>query len=91
MLSSFSPVQPLNPMFDLPQLQAALGQGRTSVYQRIGLGLIPKPLKPFGARKSVWPAHEIAQLQRAVIAGHSESQIKTLVASIEAARRGDEL
>lgn len=70
----------------LPAVQAASGYARSTIYLRIAQGLWPKPVS-LGARSVGWPAHEVAALNAARIAGKSEADIRALVAKLHAARQ----
>lgn len=81
----------IQPLMKLPEVCTVLGIGRTALYSAVNDGCIPRPVKPMGSRVSVWPAGEISQLQKAVIAGRNASEIRVLVADMHAARMADEL
>ena len=82
----------IQPLMKLPDVCTALGIGRTALYAAVNEGRIPRPVKPTGSRMSAWPASEIGQLQKAVIAGRSAPEICALVATLHEARTaGDEL
>ena len=68
------------------QVEAATGYSRSTIYLRISEGLWTKPV-PLGARAVGWPASEIAALNAARIASKTESDIRSLVAKLEAARK----
>jgi prophage regulatory protein len=63
----------------------ATGFSRSLIYERIAKGLFPHPLRT-GARLALWPSHEIAALNRAIVAGKSDQEIRMLVTQLEAAR-----
>lgn len=67
------------------QVQAESGYSRSTIYLRIQQGLWPKPVK-LGARAVGWPAREVASLNAARIAGKSDTEIRELVAKLQAAR-----
>lgn len=69
----------------LPAVKAECGLCRSTIYLRIAEGLWPKPVS-LGARAVGWPAHEIASLNAARIAGKTNEDIRQLVAELEAAR-----
>ncbi len=69
-----------------PAVQAATGLSNTTLYARIKEGLFPPPVK-LGPMISVWPSDELDQIQAAWIAGKSESEIRSLVAELIAARK----
>lgn len=74
----------LQRLVKLPQLRECTGKGTTSVYDEIKEGLITPPIKR--GRSSVWPEHEIAEIQRAIIAGAPEDERRQLVKRLVAAR-----
>jgi len=67
------------------QVEAESGLSRSTLYLRITQGLWPKPVS-LGPRAVGWPASEVAAVNTARIAGHSEPEIRELVARLEAAR-----
>jgi prophage regulatory protein len=62
------------------------GRSRSSLYLDIQQGLFTRPV-PIGARAVGWPAHEVAALNAARIAGKTDEEIRALVAKLEAARK----
>lgn len=70
----------------LPAVKAETGASRSTIYLRIQQGLWPKPVK-LGPRSVGWPASEIAALNAARIAGLADSEIRSLVAKLETARK----
>lgn len=66
------------PMYRAPDVQGAMGIGRSALYERIANGLMPPPVK-VGPRVSAWPCDEIEVIQRAVIAGATDDQLRELV------------
>ena len=70
----------------LPTVKAETGASRSTIYLRIQQGLWPKPVK-LGPRSVAWPASEVAALNAARIAGMADTEIRTLVAKLEAARK----
>lgn len=70
----------------LPRVKAETGASRSTIYLRIQQGLWPKPVK-LGPRSVAWPASEIAALNAARIAGMADTEIRALVAKLEAARK----
>ncbi|CAN5474721.1 hypothetical protein BH11PSE7_BH11PSE7_00100 [soil metagenome] len=71
----------------LPSVQSECGYSRSTIYLRITQGLWTKQVT-LGPRCIGWPAHEVAALNAARIAGKSESDIRALVVKLEAARKG---
>lgn len=69
----------------LPSVIERVGLRRTAIYERIGCGLLPAPIK-LGARASVWPASEIEACNEAIIRGKSTEEIKALVRRLHAQR-----
>ena len=61
------------------------GDGRTTHYQKIKDGLFPKPVR-IGGRSVAWPSTEVDALITARIAGKTDSEIRVLVSTLEAAR-----
>jgi prophage regulatory protein len=70
----------------LPAVKAATGLSRSTVYLRISHGVFPHPVN-LGGRSVGWPAHEVAALNAARIAGKPDAEIRELVAKLEAARK----
>lgn len=70
----------------LPVVKSESGLSRSTIYLRITQGLWTKPIN-LGARAVGWPAHEIASLNAARIAGKSNEEIRNLVIKLEAARK----
>lgn len=68
-----------------PEVERRLGKPRSSLYRDITLGLLPKPIR-ISAQSVGWPSNEVDQLVAARIAGKSETEIKTLVTKLTAAR-----
>ena len=70
----------------LPAVKAATGLSRSTLYLRIANGVFPRPVS-LGGRSVGWPAHEVAALNAARIAGKPDGEIRALVAELETARR----
>lgn len=70
----------------LPVVKSESGLSRSTIYLRITQGLWTKPIN-LGARAVGWPAHEVASLNAARIAGKSNEEIRNLVIKLEAARK----
>lgn len=70
----------------LPAVKAGCGLSRSTVYLRIKQGLWPRPVS-LGARSVGWPESEVVALNAARIAGKQDSEIRALVARLEAARK----
>jgi prophage regulatory protein len=67
------------------QVENLMGHRRSTIYNRIQGGLMTRPVS-LGGRTVGWPATEVATLNAARIAGWSDSEIRVLVAKLEAAR-----
>ncbi len=70
----------------LPAIKSSTGLSRSTIYLRIAQGVFPKPVS-LGGRAVGWPASEVAALNAARISGKSNSEIRDLVAKLEAARK----
>ena len=70
----------------LPAVKAATGLSRSTLYLRIGQGAFTHPVS-LGGRAVGWPAHEVAALNAARIAGRPDAEIRALVKQLEAARK----
>ena len=70
----------------LPAVKASTGLSRSTIYLRIAQGVFPRPVS-LGARAVGWPASEVAALNAARIAGKPDTEIRELVAKLEAARK----
>jgi len=75
----------LNTLLRLPAVKAQSGYSRSTIYLRVSQGLWTKPVS-LGARAVAWPAGDVAALNAARIAGKTDTQIRTLVQKLEAAR-----
>lgn len=70
----------------LPSVKAHSGLSRSSLYNRIAQGLWPKPVN-LGGRAVGWPSNEVTTVIAARIAGKNNSEVRQLVAKLEAARK----
>lgn len=70
----------------LPAVKRESGDSRSTTYLRISQGLWTKQVR-LGPRSVGWPAHEVAALNAARIAGKTEDEIRELVKKLEAARK----
>ncbi len=70
----------------LPAVKTATGLSRSTLYLRIAHGVFPHPVS-LGGRAVGWPAHEVAALNAARIAGKPEAEIRELVVKLETARK----
>lgn len=68
-----------------PSVLSMTGFGTTTLYERIKAGLFTRPVR-IGARLSAWPASEIEQINRAIVAGKADDEIRALVQLLERAR-----
>ena len=69
----------------LPAVKAQTGYSRSTIYLRIAQGLWTRPVS-LGARAVAWPESEVAALNAARIAGKTDTDIRALVAKLQAAR-----
>ncbi|OQA32579.1 MAG: Prophage CP4-57 regulatory protein (AlpA) [Acidobacteria bacterium ADurb.Bin340] len=69
----------------LPEVLRLRGRRKTAHYSDIAAGLFTHPVS-LGARAVGWPEHEAQAVNAARIAGKSETEIRALVASLEAQR-----
>jgi len=70
----------------LPNVKAATGLSRSTLYLRITHGVFTHPVS-LGGRAVGWPADEVAALNAARIAGKPDAEIRELVKKLEVARR----
>lgn len=70
----------------LPAIKTSTGLSRSTIYLRIAQGEFTKPVS-LGGRAVGWPAHEVAALNAARIAGKSSPEVRDLVVKLEAARK----
>ena len=71
----------------LPSVLHKRGKSRSAHYLDIKNRLFTQPVR-IGLRSVGWPSHEVDALNAARIAGKSDEEIRTLVAKLEAARKG---
>jgi prophage regulatory protein len=69
-----------------PALRTILGSADSTIYLHVSQGILPKPIN-LSPRSVGWPAPEIDAILAARIAGKTEDDIKSLVASLMAARK----
>ncbi|MBF6649530.1 AlpA family transcriptional regulator [Methylobacter sp. BlB1] len=69
----------------LPNVLHERGVRKTQHYDDIKRGLFTSPIK-IGKRASAWPAHEVAVINQARIAGKSNEEIKKLVVQLHTDR-----
>ena len=70
----------------LPDVKAATGLARSTLYLRIATRTFTHPVS-LGGRAVGWPAHEVGALNAARIAGKPDEEIRELVTKLEAARQ----
>ena len=70
----------------LPAAKSESGYSRSTIYLRIAQGLWTKQVS-LGPRCVGWPAHEVAALNAARIAGKTDEEIRALVVKLETARK----
>jgi prophage regulatory protein len=70
----------------LPAVLKVRGRSRSTHYLDVKQGLFTRPVS-LGARAVGWPAYEVAMLNAARIAGQGDEEIRSLVASLEDARK----
>jgi len=62
----------------LQEVCKRFGLGKSTIWLRVDQGLLPKPVH-VGERAVAWPDVEILAIQKAVMAGYDQDQIKNLV------------
>ena len=79
-----------DPILREPVVTATAGVSHSTLWAKIKNGLYTKPVH-IGPRAVGWPSSEVAALNRAIIAGRSNDEIKELVQRLEAERvaKGD--
>jgi prophage regulatory protein len=70
----------------LHAVQSRYSKSRSSTYADIAAGLFVPPIS-LGARAVGWPSNEVDEIISARIAGATETEIRTLVAKLIAARK----
>jgi prophage regulatory protein len=70
----------------LPAVKSATGLSRSTRHLRIANGVFTHPVS-LGGRGVGWPAHKVAALNAARIAGKSDAEIRELVKKLEADRK----
>jgi len=70
----------------LPAVKESTGLSRSTLYLRIADRVFTRPVS-LGGRAVGWPAHEVAALNGARIAGKPDTEIRELVSKLEAARK----
>lgn len=69
----------------LSAVKTESGYSRSTIYLRMAQGLWTRQVS-LGPRCVGWPAHEVAALNAARIAGKTDEDIRALVVKLEAAR-----
>jgi len=77
----------LHTILRIPAVKARSGYSRSTIYLRIDQGLWTPPVR-LGPRAVGWPADEVDALNGARIAGQTDEQIRALVESLHAQRKG---
>jgi prophage regulatory protein len=75
----------INSLLRCPLVQHATGDSRSTIYRKIQNGLFTRPVNR-GGSSVAWPASEVDAINRARIAGKSDSDIRILVVELELAR-----
>ena len=73
-------------IYRLPAVKTESGYSRSTIYLRIAQGLWTKQVS-LGPRCVGWPAHEVAALNAARIAGKTDEEIRAMVVKLETARK----
>lgn len=68
-----------------------LGLTLSTFYRNQQAGLIPGPIRLPGGATSAWVSDEIEAVQRAIIAGKSDDELRALVAALTEARAAGEV
>ncbi|HLF97642.1 MAG TPA: AlpA family phage regulatory protein [Methylococcaceae bacterium] len=69
-----------------PAVLAARGKSNSQLYRDIQSGLFTKPVE-IGPNSSAWPSYEVEAINRAVIAGKSDEEIRKLVSELHLKRK----
>jgi prophage regulatory protein len=70
----------------LPSVVDRTGESRTTIYARITANLFPRPIQ-LGVRSVGWLESEVEAMIAARVRGASDDDVRTLVATLEAARK----
>jgi prophage regulatory protein len=76
-------------LIDGEEVDAAIGLKKSARHQRVRDGLLTRPIK-WSPRCARWPSSEIEAIQRALIAGATDDEIRSLVTRLHA-KRVDEI
>jgi prophage regulatory protein len=69
-----------------PDVKAATGYPRSSIYWRIHKGLFPPPVR-LGESTVGWPASEIEAINKARMAGKTDDEVRALVERLLLSRK----
>ncbi|RWR54025.1 AlpA family phage regulatory protein [Sinirhodobacter huangdaonensis] len=69
-----------------PDVCAATGMKRPTLYEHMAKGLFPRPIK-LAPKLATWPKDEVAKINAARIAGADDEAIKALVIELTEARK----
>ncbi len=69
----------------LPDVKRQTGKSRSTLYKDISEGLFTKPVS-IGDRAVGWPDYEVEAVNAARVAGKTKSELRKLVADLEAER-----
>lgn len=72
-------------LLKLPSVESAIGLKRSAIYDRIERGLFVAPVD-LGKRSVGWVSTEVETIQRAIIRGASEDELRALVTEMHQAR-----
>ncbi|MCF7996177.1 MAG: AlpA family phage regulatory protein [Chromatiaceae bacterium] len=69
----------------LPAVERAIGLKRSALYDRIAKGTFPAPVD-LGPQAVAWISSEVEAIQKAIINGAAEDDLKALVSTMHEAR-----
>lgn len=75
-------------IFRLKELVILLGLSKSTIYERIRNGVLPKPISLGGSAKG-WIGSEIEHILKCMVAGYSQKQLSKEVLSIHERRSND--
>ncbi len=78
--------QEITQLLRLPAVLKSNGRSKGTLYRSMKAGLFPQSIQ-LGPKSVAWPADEVAAINRALIAGKSEDEIRALVKKLEAKRK----
>ena len=73
-------------LINLSELTALLSVGKSTIYQLVSDGLLPKPIH-ITQRRSVWPIFELRKILAARAACKPDTEVRELVRNIMLARQ----